>query len=344
VVSLRALKEQGFSELIVEDDGIGMAEHILAGPLIEFGKSFWLSDEVQSEFPGLISAKLRQTGRFGIGFFSILMVAERILVTSPRWDAGLDQARSLLFREGLRLRPLMSEARGPSLNQFSTRVALKISSRNADQLNIAFEHPHNQFTVTLKELVAHLCPCLDCDVFVQESEGPLELAHSQTWNESDPGQWVRDIVWAQARQNQSLDEYLAKAAKLMRVVEGPDGEPCGRAAIGFGKLESGIDSVGGFASSQHSRLVGSFSQVYIGALGFEPDGLRRGTGPQFASKAKIEAWASEQATLVAQLEVNDLEKYLAAMNVAAFGGDPTPIARILVNREVQTLQSRSGKI
>ncbi len=339
VVSLQTTEEEGFYELIVEDDGIGMAEHILAGPLIEFGKSFWASEEVQSEFPGLISAKLRQTGRFGIGFFSILMVAERIVVTSRRWDAGLDQARSLLFREGLRLRPLISKARGPSLNQFSTRVALKISTKNAEQLLTAFENGQDHFKITLKELVGHLCPCLDCDVFVQELMGSPELAHSQTWNELDPSQWVRGIVWAQARSNQYLDDYLAKAAPLMRVIEGPDGEPCGRAAIAFGRLESGIDSVGGFASSQHSRIVGSFSRVHIGALGFEPDGLRRGTGPQVAPKARIEAWASEQANLVAQMEVSDLEKYLAAINVAGFGGDPTPIARILVNREVQPLQA-----
>jgi len=47
---------------IVEDDGIGMSEHTLTGPLIEFGKSFWASEEAQEEFPGLVSKNLHQTG------------------------------------------------------------------------------------------------------------------------------------------------------------------------------------------------------------------------------------------------------------------------------------------
>ena len=37
------------------------------------------------------------------------------------------------------------------------------------------------------------------------------------------------------------------------------------------------------------------------------------------------------------MEVDEFEKYLAAMNVAQFGGDPTPIAMILINRKPTTL-------
>ena len=102
------LKEEHDSWLlIVEDDGIGMSERVLTGPLLEFGKSFWASEEAQDEFPGLVSARLHQAGRYGIGFFSTLMIAQRIEVTSRRWDAGQNEARKLTFREGLRLRPLI---------------------------------------------------------------------------------------------------------------------------------------------------------------------------------------------------------------------------------------------
>ena len=68
VVSLKNIEGDSW-RLIVEDDGIGMSERVLIGPLLEFGKSFWASEEAQDEFPGLLSAKLCQTGRYGIGFF-----------------------------------------------------------------------------------------------------------------------------------------------------------------------------------------------------------------------------------------------------------------------------------
>jgi len=48
IVSLK--EEQDTWQLVVEDDGIGMSERILTGPLIEFGKSFWASEEAQDEF------------------------------------------------------------------------------------------------------------------------------------------------------------------------------------------------------------------------------------------------------------------------------------------------------
>jgi Histidine kinase-, DNA gyrase B-, and HSP90-like ATPase len=94
-------EEEGFCDLVVEDDGIGMSEHVLTGPLIEFGKSFWTSAEAQEEFPGLVSRNLHQTGRYGIGFFSTLMVngpGDRLaklhgIIRHRRWDRELISTR-----------------------------------------------------------------------------------------------------------------------------------------------------------------------------------------------------------------------------------------------------------
>jgi hypothetical protein len=342
VVSLKKAEEGDSWQLVVEDDGIGMSERVLTGPLLEFGKSFWASEEAQDEFPGLVSAKLHQAGRYGIGFFSTLMIAQRIEVTSRRWDAAQEQARKLTFREGLRLRPLISETGGASLGQFSTRVALHITSDDAERLltvsraRQANPAEQDNLRVTLRELVAHLCLCLDCDVLISQPQGHFEVAHSRKWYDSDALQWARQIVFAGNRADQTIDDYLAMVAPLIRVIIGPDGEPCGRAAIGFRGIDAGIDSVGGLVASRHSRVIGSFSIAYVGAIGFEPSGPRRDSGPP-CSRAGVEAWASEQALLVAQITVSDLENYVAAMNVAAFGGDPTPIATILINRKPASL-------
>jgi hypothetical protein len=310
-----------------------MSDSILTGPLIEFGKSLWTSEDAQDEFPGLLSASLHQIGRYGIGFFSTLMIAERIAVTSRRWDAGHDQAHKLTFRKGLRLRPLLSDA---SLSQFSTRVELHITSSDVEQLTTAYPRfAQENFKVSLKELIAHLCPCLDCDVFVSQGEGQFDLAHSRKWYQSDALKWTREIVFAEPKNDQVLNNYLAKIAPLARVIEGPDG-PCGRAAIAFGNIETGIESVGGLASSTHSRMS-NFSMQYVGAIGFEPGGPRRNAGCLLGDN--VGAWATEQAQLLTQFEISDIEKYLAAVNAANFGGDPTPIAMVLINRRPTTLST-----
>jgi hypothetical protein len=85
-------------------------------------------------------------------------------------------------------------------------------------------------------------------------------------------QWVRDIVFASSRADEVVDSYLGKLASLIRVIKGPGGDPCGRAAIGFGYIEAGIGSIGGFVSRWNSRTVSNFAQMYVGALSFEPSG------------------------------------------------------------------------
>ena len=58
-VSVSLLQASDSWLLTVEDDGIGMSEKILSGPLLDFGGSFWNSDLAASELPGLQSSSSR---------------------------------------------------------------------------------------------------------------------------------------------------------------------------------------------------------------------------------------------------------------------------------------------
>src|SRR3546814_7262110 len=51
--------------LLVEDNGIGMSELVLTGPLLDFGTSFWRSPLAMDEFPGLMAAGMTAIGRLG---------------------------------------------------------------------------------------------------------------------------------------------------------------------------------------------------------------------------------------------------------------------------------------
>jgi HSP90 family molecular chaperone len=63
----------------VRDDGIGMSERTMTTALLDFGTSFWASDLVRSEFPGLRSSSFRPVGKFGIGFYAVFMIAAEAL-------------------------------------------------------------------------------------------------------------------------------------------------------------------------------------------------------------------------------------------------------------------------
>jgi hypothetical protein len=71
--------------LRVEDNGVGMSDDLLSGPFLDFGSSYWNSELVISEHPGLLAKGFEPIGRFGIGFFSVFMLGGvvRVITRSP---------------------------------------------------------------------------------------------------------------------------------------------------------------------------------------------------------------------------------------------------------------------
>lgn len=58
----------------IDDNGLGMSERVLTTTLVDFGTSFWPSDTLRDEFPGLSAAGVKHIGKFGIGFFQFLIL------------------------------------------------------------------------------------------------------------------------------------------------------------------------------------------------------------------------------------------------------------------------------
>ena len=113
--------------LEILDNGVGMSERVLTGPLLDFGFSFWKSAEARREFPGLQNDQLSPRGRFGIGFFSIFMWSSEVEVFSRVYSASLEETNVLHFREGLDARPLLRDALPAERTMaWSTRIRLRI--------------------------------------------------------------------------------------------------------------------------------------------------------------------------------------------------------------------------
>ena len=155
----------------VDDDGIGMSQTTMSKDMLDFGRSFWASEQAAREFPGLHSSGFSSIGRFGIGFFSVFMAASRVSVFSRRFDAGLPDVRRLSFDKGVSLRPVLSEERpGDMSMNTTTRIELELKPGvldNPDRVPVrSNETRQRHLFVPLGDYVAALASGLDVPVNV----------------------------------------------------------------------------------------------------------------------------------------------------------------------------------
>ena len=118
----------GKTWLHIDDQGLGMSERVLTGPLLDFGRSYWNSRLMEEEYPGFDAASVNPVGKFGIGFFSVFLLGTHVKVISRRCDAGDLDVRVLEF-DTLSARPLL---RKPNENElplnFVTRISVAVDS------------------------------------------------------------------------------------------------------------------------------------------------------------------------------------------------------------------------
>ena len=313
--------------LTVDDDGLGMSEAVLTGPLIDFGSSYVSSALVKAERPGLLSKGRKRIGEFGVGFFSAFMLADEVSVASRPFDQGLDQCRTLRFRNGIIARPLLIEERPDGFGaSLSTRIALRLpAERLSEMLSVRASLTGPGIAITFPQLVASLCPMLDVDVFVQDS-GTRSLVHPRRWMELDRAAWLKTLHLPDGVARPDEEKELADAAALLRFVD-PADPSAGLAAIA-GTALAGVATVG---TLRETRSLGSDrNEGFTGAIDYLPAGARRGHGRARAAEL-LPAWASEQARLLAAAQIPFPMRQYAAERVAGFGGDASPIAGMRLN-------------
>jgi HSP90 family molecular chaperone len=90
--------------LSVEDTGIGMSEAVLTGSLLDFGAPpGWSRD-----FPASRRKEWFPLDQFGIGFFSVFMLGDRVRVITRRRNRAETDALLLEFRDGINSRRFLS--------------------------------------------------------------------------------------------------------------------------------------------------------------------------------------------------------------------------------------------
>lgn len=340
-ISIRIEKKEEKYWLAVEDTGIGMSPNVMTGPLVDFGNSFWRSPLAAREFPGIHAAGASTIGRYGIGFFAVFMLGERVLVTSRRYDQADDSARTLEFKDGLGSRPILydtPDGKAPMDGGTRVEVCLDIPPRFKD--GILASNQFGSSTIELKKLVGFLAPNLDVNLYVSENDENEQIVISANdWIDLEDSVFIKRLTGSRSVFGEKVVEKDGK----LRLLEGPDGEVYGRASI---RSESswrydniGCVSVGGLRSCSVNWITGLLQ-------GKETTASRNSAEVNLPPEVLAE-WSSEQARLLESAKLEDKMKAYGAAVVLLCGGDigKLPIVRYKgVWHSKQTLRNLLGEL
>lgn len=322
--------------LTVEDNGIGMSERVLTGPLLDFGTSFWTSSLVKSEFPGLRSSSFKSIGKFGIGFYSIFMIADQVYVFSRNWNAGLSETRQLKFESGFTLRPILKKGTVSGFHSStSTQIKFKLKpgliSKNKMMEIKTNRSGSSNFYVPFTKYLSALCAGLDVSVFYSDINTFETKIHESINSESfNVEQWLKDISFSEYHlKNENISYISTNVNRLKPIIE--NGQILGLAAINT-KLSNvqdflSIATVGGLAQAVHHRD----GEYFIGFIDYSPKSAKREIGNFSGNEQTLIDWATKQKEDLEKLPLGHVEKYVAATALCHFKVDPRSIAQILIS-------------
>ena len=279
---------------------------------------------MQREFPGLLSSGLNQTGKYGIGFFSVFMIADHVKVITRRADASTKETLVLEFKSGLQGRPILREAdTSEQLLDEGTRVCLKLHTDPDDlggHLHTLGKRPYKD----LGELCVSLCPALEVNLKVEENGESKQVIEGGDWKTMDARSFLRRmpvLAGPNDMTEEDVERFCQKAAPNVRTLKDENGEVIGRALItvGFAHREenrfdlSGIVTIGGLTACRLSGIVGVLSGKSVRAS--------RDAAKPIVADNELKRWADDQSTLVSTLWANPRDQVACAKYIRICGGD-----------------------
>lgn len=327
-----------------KDTGKGMSEECLVGPLLDFGTSYWNSDLMIRENPGLMGSGFEPTGKYGIGFFSAFIWGKRVLVVTRRPEDRKKDTRVLEFEQGADSRPILRPAsEGEQLREAGTTVRVWLERRAIEQGGVLGPEPLDEFfedwsrsntrrrsnSWSLSQLCEYLCPALDVDLYVDEDGQRAQVIKASDWIHMEGRDLLQRICIEGANQWGAYvpPDQLDAVGKTLGEMNDDEGNIVGRACItpnpsGHpGLFKSGLVTAGPFRSSNLGGICGVVLGRSIRAT--------RDKAEPIADKQSWARWATEQSDLVMQLTDDPSELHRYAAIVRSCGGDTKrlPIAQ-----------------
>lgn len=314
------------------DDGVGMSERTMVSTLLDFGTSFWASELVKSEFPGLRSSSFKPVGKYGIGFYSVFMAASEVLVSSRRYDAGIPDVTNLHFPDGITLRPTLSKGGGNNFDPMnSTSVRLTIDEPiDFIKYRLINKGEANEVKIPLKNYLAAITAGLDVSVKLKIDDEALADVHQSIDDLDSPEKiytWIEDLTFSNIPGSAEISskEYVLSNYERMRKIH-HNGQVLGFAALidippsGNGLQFMTTDTIGGL-TNQVRRGTGS----YLGYMENHSASAKRDIDKKAIPKDILQSWANEQISILKERNSSSERIYWAASNMSNLDLDPIEV-------------------
>ncbi len=323
--------------LTVTDNGIGMSQTVMASVLLDFGHTFWGSELMRREVPGLAASSFRSTGKFGIGFYSVFMLGDEVKVVSRRFDGASSDTRVLEFEGGVSARPILRPARRDEM-RYSGGTSISVRLREPFRAPDGLLGGDTWHTEGLDRYCAWLAPTLDADLVVQEGDASEVIAvRAGDWLTLEAKELLLRIHSARTYEAGRWSVYsLTEIADAVITIE-EDGEVVGRATLppdldavaddGTAIFLPGVATAGGLRLAEVSHVCGVLLAYPVRA--------DRASGRIIASEPIIRDWASRQLRLCGHMsrEAPSLWMIEGPAMLARFGIDTGSVLICGVNGE-----------
>lgn len=207
IITVKYTESEGKRTIKVEDNGIGMSLNCIKHHLLNFGSSYWKSYLVKEEYPGLISSGFSPIGKYGIGFYSVFMVAKSVTVRTRRFEDNTN-AKVLEFGKGLTLSPILSNC------ILDMSISTVVEFELKDDVKVSFiggiNGNNSMHQMNLSKGIQMLVAGLDVDVYYKDSSGCSRIHTSPLSSGFDKTGWLRDLLIPGCPLERSLSDRLEK--------------------------------------------------------------------------------------------------------------------------------------
>jgi hypothetical protein len=311
--------------LKVADTGIGMSKRVMTDFLLDFGRSFWSSAQMQEEFPGLLAKGIAATGKYGIGFFSVFMIAERVKIFTRRADLAASDTLVLEFSAGLDGRPILRPATSEeALLDGGTHVCLKLKDNPYEKNGLLWNSEKERLD-TLTDVCTHIAPALDVDLFIADEESLTKAVSANDWQRMPAEELLKRLSSFNSGDRfseEAKQAYRLSVAPNIQILKSKAGSIVGRACITPGwasykgdaqPILGGAAVIGGLSASPMTGIVG--------VLMSQSTKASRDSALPLVESDELARWATEQADLCAKTWKAPSSQAGCARSILSCGGD-----------------------